>query len=339
MSDVKVMTRNLYLGVAIDPFLGTKDPSVIPEAVAEAWQMIGRCSFPERAGAIADEIAAHEPHLVGLQEAWTFRLTRPQESEQGSGEAGQDLDYLALLLSELADRGMDYTAVAAATGPHFALPSSSGHQIEVRDRDVVLCRPDVQVLAARGGQYDAGVIIPVGGQEGVEMASRRAWALVEAVVDGQALRFATTHLETPVHARVQLQQADELLRVMGQPPCRTVLVGDLNSGADGDPAGENSTDTLDRIIAAGFVDAWRAVNPSAAGYTCGQAEDLRNPASTLDARIDLILARGVDGAGLVPRTAVLVGNAPEDRTRSGMWPSDHAGVVATLALTQTQTMK
>jgi len=331
MSDLKVMTRNLYLGVAIDPFLSVMDPTVVPAAVAEAWERIGRCRFPERAKVIADEISEHEPHLVGLQEAWTFRLDRPQDGD-GRSERGPDLDYLDLLMHELAERGLDYTPAAAATGPHFDLPSVTGHRIEVRDRDVVLSRSDVQVQAARGGQYDSRITIALGGEGGVSVASRRAWCLVEATVDGQDLRFATTHLETPTHARVQQQQADQLLQLLDHPAGRTILVGDFNSGADGDPAGENSTDTIESIVAAGFTDVWRVANPAHPGYTCGQAEDLLNPASSLDARIDLVFARGVEGAGVRARAAVLVGDSPTDRTPSGLWPSDHAGVVATLAM-------
>ena len=45
----------------------------------------------------------------------------------------------------------------------------------------------------------------------------------------------------------------------------------------------------------------------------------------LRARIDLILTRGPIAA----TEAFLVGHAASD-LRSGLWPSDHAGVVATL---------
>jgi endonuclease/exonuclease/phosphatase family metal-dependent hydrolase len=43
---------------------------------------------------------------------------------------------------------------------------------------------------------------------------------------------------------------------------------------------------------------------------------------------DLVLFRDNFGA----RVADVVGEAAADRTESGLWPSDHAGVVATLSL-------
>jgi hypothetical protein len=55
---------------------------------------------------------------------------------------------------------------------------------------------------------------------------------------------------------------------------------------------------------------------------------LDNAASLLDVRVDLVLVRGGLGIG----SAVRVGEDPDDRTPSGLWPSDHAGVVAGLTL-------
>ena len=51
-----------------------------------------------------------------------------------------------------------------------------------------------------------------------------------------------------------------------------------------------------------------------------------NPSSSLNHRIDLILFRGAFGITDIH----LIGNNSSDRTASGLWPSDHAGVVATL---------
>ena len=98
-----------------------------------------------------------------------------------------------------------------------------------------------------------------------------------------------------------------------------VLLGDLNSAGDGSGA------TYNDLVAAGFGDA--AVAGGLGGApTCCQAADLLNPVSTLSGQIDVILFRGV----LTVRSADVVGDSPADRTSSGLWPSDHAGVVATL---------
>jgi hypothetical protein len=49
-------------------------------------------------------------------------------------------------------------------------------------------------------------------------------------------------------------------------------------------------------------------------------------ATTCPHRIDLILFRGFAGVDNMK----VFGDLPSDRTPSGLWPSDHAGVVATL---------
>jgi len=112
-----------------------------------------------------------------------------------------------------------------------------------------------------------------------------------------------------------------LLAHPGAPTFPLVLVGDFNSPADGTGV------TYNDLVAARFADAW-ALAGSGAGLTCCQADDLLNGASTLDRRIDLVLFRGAFAA----LASDVVGEEPADMTPSGMWPSDHAGVVAVLEL-------
>jgi hypothetical protein len=76
------------------------------------------------------------------------------------------------------------------------------------------------------------------------------------------------------------------------------------------------------------VDAWSARHPSDPGFTCCQATNLLNPTATLTERVDLVLTRGPFHVG----KASLVGDEASDRLPSGLWPSDHAGVVVTLEL-------
>ena len=67
--EVPVMTRNLYFGTSLDGVLmSTSMPQLIVE-VTQAWQAVLATNFPERAEALADEIASQQPWLVGLQEA------------------------------------------------------------------------------------------------------------------------------------------------------------------------------------------------------------------------------------------------------------------------------
>jgi endonuclease/exonuclease/phosphatase family metal-dependent hydrolase len=102
-----------------------------------------------------------------------------------------------------------------------------------------------------------------------------------------------------------------------------VLVGDLNSAPD-DTVGAYGT-----FAAAGYVDAWVVARGPEGGFTAGQAELLDNVPSKLDHRIDDVLyqPRWVEAVA-----AEVLGEELEDRTAAGLWPSDHAGVVATLHL-------
>jgi endonuclease/exonuclease/phosphatase family metal-dependent hydrolase len=103
---------------------------------------------------------------------------------------------------------------------------------------------------------------------------------------------------------------------------RTVLVGDFNSDA-------NKTDatfqTYRTIVNGGFNDAWNLAHASTLSLTCCQNENLGNSSSKLSVRYDLVFVKG-----LTALDAKVVGDKTTDKTPSGLWPSDHAGVIATL---------
>ena len=103
--------------------------------------------------------------------------------------------------------------------------------------------------------------------------------------------------------------------------------GDFNTTAD-DPSNP-SHQIYQALIHAGLTDAW---NPQRPGPTCCQDPKLLNARSQLEHRIDLILLRGA----FAVENINLIGNKPSDRTPSRLWPSDHAGIVATLAGPESQ---
>jgi endonuclease/exonuclease/phosphatase family metal-dependent hydrolase len=102
-----------------------------------------------------------------------------------------------------------------------------------------------------------------------------------------------------------------------------IVVGDFNSPADG-----SGTPTYSHFIGAGFTDSWSATHPGETGNTGRHADDLRNAIPDLTQRIDFVLFRG----DLSALDADVLGDELQDRTPSGLWPSDHAGVAARLAL-------
>jgi endonuclease/exonuclease/phosphatase (EEP) superfamily protein YafD len=144
------------------------------------------------------------------------------------------------------------------------------------------------------------------------------------VIDGDTVRFTTTHLETEELERrlgLQRDQVNELLATWCDANLPLVVTGDFNS----DPR-DTTTAAYGALTSAGFVDAWRAAGTGTPGFTCCQSADLRNATSALSQRVDQVFFRG---AGRVI-DAALLGADPGERTPSGLWPSDHAGVFATL---------
>lgn len=214
--------------------------------------------------------------------------------------------------------------------------------IRLTDFDVVLARGDVELGASGSRNFATNSVFEFGG---ASLEVLRGWAWVDATVRGRAFRFVNTHLEPADFAaparqddcpprsvnallhQIQLVQAGELLKWVESSPRPMILAGDLNSAADG-----CTTDTCGRVREADFVDAWQASGARDRGFTASQDLDLLNRVSKLFYRIDFVFYRGAAEAlgGLVAVNARLVGAQPGDRTPSGLWPSDHAGVSVTL---------
>jgi hypothetical protein len=137
-----------------------------------------------------------------------------------------------------------------------------------------------------------------------------------------AARFTDRDVEA-FSTPVRNAQGHELAAALATFTHPVVLVGDLNSRPD-DTAGAYGT-----FSGAGYADAWTVVHGRNGGFTSGQSELLDNVPSLLDHRIDYVLyqPRAVEAL-----EADVIGDELNDRTFSGLWPSDHAGVVATLHL-------
>jgi endonuclease/exonuclease/phosphatase family metal-dependent hydrolase len=195
------------------------------------------------------------------------------------------------------------------------------------DREAILARVGrhhndrLQLSNPQAGVFAAQVSFPLPG--GVLYTERRGWAAVDVQARGARFRFVTTHLlpEGPGNP-VQELQGLEVLAGPASTALPVVYVCDCNSRADG-----TGTATHANVLAAGFDDAWAEDHPRRPGLTCCQAEDLRNPVSTVDQRIDFVFVRA---RGVHVRDVELVGASPRERTADGLWPSDHAGVVATI---------
>lgn len=339
-TEIRVLSRNLYVGAPVED-LFTAPVDQIPIAAAEIWAAVQATNFPERAAAIAAEIERERPHLVGLQEVSVFKLQLASDLALGGTTPASDvqLDFLAELLDALAARGLDY--VAAATSTNFAAevpmfnpdapPIFPGgptlSDIRLEDFDVVLVRSDVAWANARDANFAARPILELGG---ATLELPRGWAAVDATIGGRTLTFVNAHLEPAETAGglVNVAQAEELVATLEPNPHPVILVGDLNSEADG-----GSTPSYGLLRESGFEDAWVRASD---GFTCCHADDLRNATVDFAKRIDFVLVLGDPGFGPGGLRAAsrpgVVGDRIPDRTPSGLWPSDHAGVAVTFRL-------
>src|SRR5215831_746930 len=317
---VTVMTQNLYLGTDLNPIFGAPNLPALFAAVGAGWLQVQANDFPARAEAIANEIAAAQPDLVGLQEAELYRTDAPPD---GSATPAENVayDFIQLLVNALAERGLSYEPVGVFNGTDVELPAFFPPTLDVRftDRVAMLARTDertsdLKLSNPQSGTYPTALTITTAAGR---ITAPRGWVSVDVKIRGKSFRLITTHLEA-FSPLVRNPQAAELLSGPANTDLPVVAVGDFNSGPGGDPGAYGI------LLAGGFSDAW----PGADGLTCCHAVDLHNPNPTLTKRIDLVLTRG----GFETVSADVVGEDPADRTPSGLWPSDHAGVVATLRL-------
>jgi hypothetical protein len=310
-----VMTRNLYVGG--DLFLPFVSPTPL-DAAAEVWRDILASDPPLRMAAIADELSAARPDLVALEEAYRFVVT----PIGASSPVLLDLDFLAALEAALAASGSPLRTVRTQQQTTLTVPfPDQGVQITMIDRDAILADEDVVVRSTGGGSFDAAFATTLANV--IPVLQKRGWVEVAAKHQGVPFTFVATHLEVKEFGPLQSLQTLELLgRFGGTEP--TIVAGDMNSDPD-DPAyllpGQPPAPTPYQLLSSRFRDA-----ASAVGDTCCFAADLRPP-SALFERVDLVFVRGA----IAPVSAYRVGTAPLDAFGT-RWPSDHAGVVATVRL-------
>lgn len=328
--NVTVMTYNVYLGADVSPLLGASTESELQMAVAAIWAQVQASNIPLRASRIAGNIKSLEPDLVGLQEVAQWSTGPSPDSTK------VQYDFLQLILADLADDGAHYVPVVVHDNLDATAPTLVGNTplfVRFVDRDVLLARSDLPAADLKLSDLQAHsfstlltFMSPLFG----EFTVPRGWISADVKVRGKTFRFITTHLET-FNSSVNVAQGQELLDGPAKTSMPVVMAGDFNSSANG---GFDVTDTYPNIIDTGFQDAWAEINPNLAGDTCCQAADLSNSSSDLFERIDLIFTNGGVGAS----SAQLVGDQPID---SGVpyWASDHAGVVATLKLPTTTTLR
>jgi endonuclease/exonuclease/phosphatase family metal-dependent hydrolase len=274
----------------------TMSDATLRVATWNLWWRFG--DWEARHRAIAAVLAELQPHIVGLQEVW----------------ADPDRSQVAMLAAEL---GMHW-AYAASPVPDRWQRRIGDDRVAIGN--AVLSRWPITARAHR--------TLPAGGapDEG------RTVLYTRVDTPGGPVPFFTTQFNSaPEQSAVRCMQVAAVAAFVAEhvgaayPP---VVTGDLNAEPDSDEirllGGHKTAPAIPGLV---LVDAWRYADPAAPAWTW----DRRNPhvRASLEpsARIDYVLVGlpTVDSCGGVV-TAKLFGDQPE----GGVWPSDHAGVVAEL---------
>ena len=346
-----VLSQNLYIGSEVLGIALAPTYCDVMAAANMAVEQIKANDFTQRADSLAALIAAEAPDVVGLQEVFVVAQTAFPEGPTYFFE-----NYLDILMAALADQGASYSVAAVRTSMQIDVPGDADGDCSendpvsaidyigsIVDNDVILCREGVDCsnADAKNFQINAGANTPAG-----PILIERGWVSVVATLRGRSYRVVNTHLEvdsTPQFRDVQFAQSIELAATMDfllQDGLPQVALGDFNSDdTPGLPVCDQAVPCFTGyqvMTAAGFHDAWLARGgPEEEGFTCCQDEDLLNPDSALTRRIDHVWVRGsadhYGGPVLRGVRMDVLGEEQADRSDpDGLWPSDHAGVLADL---------
>ena len=316
-----VMTYNVYVGSSAEPLLSVENLLQVPTEVANMYNNVMASDFPARAVTIAKSIKTYQPHLIGLQEISLIRKQSPGDRITGGLVPAEEvvLDFLQILMDALQTEGLNYQVAAKVENIDVEMPMFTDTGIDdvrLTDYDVILSRSDVTISRVMSANYTNALTIEMLGLE-----VKRGYAAVDATVAGVAYRFVNTHLEA-FAAENRVAQTQELVDILTDETLPIILLGDFNTRAPNGTA-------YQILLSAGYMDVWQ-MDSAGTGNTCCQDDDILNAVSDHSVRIDQIFVRNLE----LP-TSVLthtIGDKPSDLLPSGLWPSDHAGVVAHFAL-------
>jgi endonuclease/exonuclease/phosphatase family metal-dependent hydrolase len=337
---ITVMTRNVFLGADLSPAIGATTIEGAIDGAGEIWNELQSTKFAERAKPLAREIKRSKADLVGLQEVALWKTQTPSDggsppvSPIGTPATHVDQDFLAILKRELNRIHAGYKVVVVQREFEAELPvdqdgvnspddgiGGADFDASLTMRDVILVKRSskVKLGKTRRGHYKTryepnvgGIVIPVD----------RGWASVEAKLGRKKFRFVDTHLEAFGDPTIREAQAKELTKGPLKSKGQVILVGDLNSGIARHHEPEQPGDDLAFKALAAF-----GMKDNGAVQSCCYS-NLFDPAGVFDHTVDHVLSK----PGLKKIRAVVTGNKKSERTPSGLWPSDHGGVISTLRL-------
>lgn len=260
------------------------------------WWRFG--AWQKRREAIATVLARADADIIGLQEVWA--------------DADENLaDHLATRL------GMHWTWV----------PSPASRRWQERAGEPTASIGNA-ILSRWPIVASATVHLPSG--DAPEEGRTALFALLDAPT-GPIPAVTTQFNSHPAHSGIRVAQATALAAFIARhsesdhPP---VVTGDLNAEPDSDEVrqlcGHKTAPAHPGLV---LVDAWRYADSTDPGWTWDRSNPHVLATHEPSARIDYILVGipGTNGRGHV-RGVHRDGHRPVD----GVWPSDHAAVVADL---------
>jgi endonuclease/exonuclease/phosphatase family metal-dependent hydrolase len=304
---ITVMTWNIYFGggnIGDEPDFG------------DFFESVQATDFHQRAARIARIVDQQNPHIICLQEVARW------ETENLIGQEEDDIDFLPILQTRLLARGLHYDIVGSLDTIEFEAPGEVDDDllnIKWTERIVMLARHSnqLQVGTVRLRRFDDtfSIDIPAVG----DLEFERGWIAADITFRGEHARYVCTHLEA-LSSSVRAAQAEQLIEWLSGTNLPVIVMGDMNSLPP--------TSVYQQFTDAGYTDVWAVNHGLFEGPTCCQEGDLLNDDSHLATRIDQIFTRGA----ITPISSNRAGHKQADRSPGGLWPSDHAAVVAKLRL-------
>ncbi|WP_406428660.1 endonuclease/exonuclease/phosphatase family protein [Streptomyces sp. NBC_01589] len=315
---LKVATYNIYLGADLGPLALAQTKKELVKRAGIAYGQVVATDFPSRARAISRLLRKERPEVIGLQEVALWK------KGSLSGRLHTTYDFLDILLRELRKAGLHYRAAAVDNTGTITLPISRKERVSFTNRDAILVQDGLPVTNAQSHLYAAKFTFTT--PFGFTFTFPRGWSAVDVAVKGKGkparVRVATTHLQPGV-LPIRDAQAQELYAALAQSPYPVTALGDFNA------LPIEATGPYVTFTNGGYDDAWRTTHGPGGGFTAIQDPDLRNVPSKLSARIDYVFYQPVHLSAVSAR---LIGDKVRDRTPTGLWPSDHAGLVVRLRL-------
>lgn len=298
----------------------------------------GLATIEQRVGLLTAAIQNADIDVVGLQEV------------SSSGNHGLIIERLASGLAGATGDSWQWCWFASNPHVHYepepqpgggggpltelaasAAGAQTGNGSEFREGLAVLTRLDVadaSVTRLPLRVHEAALCIPPDllGCNFPALFDSRTLLRVRLAAPFGEFDFYTTHIANELTALSddtklrQVRAALEHIDETAQPdPLPDVFVGDFNS-VEGD-------ERYQAVLLDGFIDTYRAANPTADGFTAPQ--DVVGDARTASERIDFVFARsGACRFGVTESTVFGDESAVRADSEGRVWPSDHFGVVS-----------